>query len=144
MAETVVPCPAASGDESLEDSGPSCWAELESPRAPAGAEERPATVVGHVPEGASLPRRRSFDLETDAAGSLPSSRPFSIKLPALEGPYELLATLRERKITAPVLVQSFRERRFTHPIVCERKVQLLVVDTRPAPIDLAAWREVDD
>ena len=85
-----------------------------------------------------------FDVVTDATGSLPASRAFSVKLPALEGPYELLATLNERKITAPVLVQSFRERRFVPPVVCQRKVQVLVIDTRPAPIDMAAWREVDD
>ncbi|HUG71418.1 MAG TPA: family 10 glycosylhydrolase, partial [Pirellulaceae bacterium] len=85
-----------------------------------------------------------FDVETDANGSLPAGRPFSISLPAAEGPYELVATLRERKITAPLLVQSFRDRRFTAPIVCQRKVQLVVIDTKPAPIDQTAWREVDD
>ncbi|MDA1048883.1 MAG: family 10 glycosylhydrolase [Planctomycetota bacterium] len=85
-----------------------------------------------------------FDVETDASGSLPASRPFKISLPLVEGSYELVATLRERKITAPLLVQSFRERRFSPPVVCERKVQLVVVGTKPAPIDHAAWREVDD
>lgn len=85
-----------------------------------------------------------FDVETDGDGSLPSSRPFSITVPPAEGPYELVATLRERKFTAPLLVQSFRDRRFTPPIVYERKVQLVVIDTRPAPIEQAAWREVDD
>jgi hypothetical protein len=88
-----------------------------------------------------------FDAETDANGSLSSSRPFSISLPTAEGPYELVVTLRERKLTAPMLVQSlqsFRDRRFAPPIVCQRKVQLVVIDTKPAPIDKTAWREVDD
>ncbi len=85
-----------------------------------------------------------FDAITDATGSLPSIRPFSITLPPTEGPYELVATLRERKLTAPLLVQSFRDRRFTPPIVYQRKVQLVVIDPKPAPIDQAAWREVDD
>ncbi|MEX0819425.1 MAG: family 10 glycosylhydrolase, partial [Pirellulaceae bacterium] len=85
-----------------------------------------------------------FDVDTDATGSLPSSRPFSMTLPALEGPYELVVTLRERKITAPLLVQSLRDRRLTPPVVYQRKVQLVVIDTRPAPIDQTAWHEVDD
>lgn len=85
-----------------------------------------------------------FDVDTDAKGSLPTSRPFVVTLPATEGPYELVATLRERKITAPLLVQSFRDRRFSPPVVSQRKVQLVVIDTNPAPIDQAVWREVDD
>ena len=85
-----------------------------------------------------------FDADTDAVGNVISSRPFTITLPVAEGPYELVATLRERKITAPVLVQSFRERRFSPPVVCERKVQLVVIDKNPAPIDQAQWREIDD
>ncbi|MBC8353624.1 MAG: family 10 glycosylhydrolase [Planctomycetes bacterium] len=86
-----------------------------------------------------------FDVETDANGSLSSKRPFSIALPAFEGPYELVATLRERKFSAPTaVIQSFRDRRFLPPVVCQRKVQLVVIDSRPAPIDQAAWREVDD
>ena len=85
-----------------------------------------------------------FDAETDAHGSLPASRPFSISLPSAEGPYELVVTLRERKLTAPQLVQSFRERRFTPPIIYQRKVQLVVIDTKPAPTDQTAWREIDD
>lgn len=85
-----------------------------------------------------------FDVDTDATGSLPSSRPFSVTLPAIEGPYELVATLRERKISVPLLAQSFRDRRFSPPVVCQRKVQLVVIDPSPAPIDQSPWREVDD
>ncbi|MCA9119301.1 MAG: family 10 glycosylhydrolase [Planctomycetaceae bacterium] len=85
-----------------------------------------------------------FDVDTDATGSFPSKRPFSVTLPTVEGPCELVATLRERKFTAPLLMQSFRDRRISLPIVYQRKVQIVVIDPNPAPIDQAEWREVDD
>lgn len=85
-----------------------------------------------------------FDFVTDVSGNVTTPSSFSITLPNAEGPYDLIATVRERKFTPPALVQSFRERRFTPPIIYERKVQVLVVDSRPLPSEQVAWKEVDD
>jgi len=75
------------------------------------------------------------ETRTDRNGGTPEVGPFTIPLPEAEGVYDVLITLKKRRFPAPFAARQ--------PL-CERKLQLVVVDTKPAESGGTAWQVVHE
>ncbi len=75
------------------------------------------------------------EARTDQNGDPPEVGPLLIQLPGAEGVYDLVVTLKKRRFPTPFAPRQ--------PL-CERRLQLVVVDTKSAQPDGAGWQVIHE
>lgn len=75
-----------------------------------------------------------FELRTDADGGAPSVGPVSIELPEAEGAYDIVVSLYAKKSGAALAALARPK-----PLL-QRKVQLLVLDSKPPVAEASEWQ----
>ncbi|MCA9205956.1 MAG: family 10 glycosylhydrolase, partial [Planctomycetales bacterium] len=94
-----------------------------------------AVVQLHPARGTSSLWSYEQELTVAADGSLPAITPEALLMPKLEGAYDITVSLHPRTLTDKL--------RRPKPLL-QRKVQVVVVDDRPAPLDPADWESVGE